>query len=114
MTVSLGYVDTEPGHIEQHFAVQKITLTNNILRGLRSRGLDVNDCCSQGFDNETKVVGVKTKTSANNPRAFCIASGYHGWGLLLGDVGKPSRMAVSFFLFNPKYVHFFPAFGSGE
>jgi hypothetical protein len=109
MAIIFRYVDTDTGYIEEHFigfiAVQETTaaiLTDTISRKLQSLGLDINDCRGrQGYDNGANIVsvnsGVKAKIIAINPRAFFTACGCYNWNLLLGDVAKSSRMAISFF-----------------
>jgi hypothetical protein len=57
------------------------------LRELQSLCLNINDGCSQVYDEGANMVGVnsgvKNKILAINPKAFFTVCGCHNWNLLL-------------------------------
>ncbi|XP_066323474.1 uncharacterized protein [Miscanthus floridulus] len=78
-------------------------LFNVLLDALQSLDLNIDDVRGQGYDNGSnmkgKHQGVQARVLEINPRALYMPCAYHSLNLVLCDMAKSCRKAITFFAF---------------
>jgi hypothetical protein len=108
LSITINFVDLTDTLTKEHFLTYcqapsstGETLTNIILQEMSSCNLDMNSCCSQGYDNGANMIGkhkgVRTRSNNLYPRAFFSLCGCHSLNLIVGDAAKSSVKSVSLF-----------------
>ena len=76
-------------------------LSKLVVAELERHGLSIDDMQGQGYDNGANMAGIKSSVQARlttlNPLAFFTPCGCHSLNLVLCDMVKNCRQAMSFF-----------------
>lgn len=108
MTMVLRIVDMGSIEVQEFFVgylpVESSTglgLTEVCLKKLEELGIPIEYCRGQGYDNGANMKGcnsgVQKRILEINPKAFFVPCGCHSLNLVLGDMAKSSKIAMTLF-----------------
>lgn len=108
MVLRIVNVNVSPIEIIEHFVgylpVESSTglnLTTVCLEKLEHLQVPIANCRGQGYDNGSNMrgrnAGVQKRLLEINPKAFFVPCGCHSLNLLLGDIAKSSKTAMTLF-----------------